>query len=510
MMKLLIAEDDSIILKGLVHNTDWASCGISSIETATDGEIALEKLETFSADILITDINMPFMDGLELTKKAKELYPDLIVIILTGYDTFDYAKKALQLGVLDYLMKPVLPKDLKACIDKATQLVAEKRKTANLMEKGTELLRTNFLERLFLHGYDESIHENLKRFNIEIKEGPYIAAIARIEDYENGLGFSLDSEEMSFKLLEYCEDNLCSKGIAWLHNGEYIHMIIQSEVAERFLSSLVSYASNSAGTSLVVSVGQDAISINNISESATEALDLQRNLGIFTHGAIISKDSLKDLAIDQDAISDLIKHLEFSIQEGKNEDCLLILSSLIASSSAESLPGNLILTIFHICNVVKTLIEQNIIKESDYNSDSLLMEFYSIKTVKLQEEYLKQLLDDLCNIISDSASSDPINTKIIDYLSRNYKDPMISLTTLADYMEMSPVYLCSIFKKKNGVSFSQYLTELRFTKACQLLQATTLKNYEISSEVGITNAQYFCSRFKKMYGCTPQEYRESN
>ena len=136
------------------------------------------------------------------------------------------------------------------------------------------------------------------------------------------------------------------------------------------------------------------------------------------------------------------------------------------------------------------------------------MEFYSIKTAILQEEYIKKLIESICYKISDSANSDPINSKIIEYLTRNYHNPMLSLTSLADYMKMSPVYLCSIFKKKNTVSFSQYLTELRFKKACQLLRSTAMKNYEISIAVGITNAQYFCSRFKKMYGCTPQEYRE--
>ena len=161
--------------------------------------------------------------------------------------------------------------------------------------------------------------------------------------------------------------------------------------------------------------------------------------------------------------------------------------------------------LFHISDLIMT----GKINIEGVDRDRMIDGFPVQAGLKVQLEYLKSVSGTICSRIEESSGNISVNRKMLDYILKNYSNPMISLTTLGDYMNLSPVYLCSLFKQKNGKSFSEFLAEIRIEKACELLKNSSMKNYEISNAVGIPNAQYFCSRFKRETGMTPQEYRDS-
>ncbi|MFA7118939.1 MAG: response regulator [Sphaerochaetaceae bacterium] len=509
-MRILIVEDDSIILKGLTKGINWKEEGISFVATATDGEMAVQQLRTNPVDIVLTDINMPFMSGLELTRHIKEQYPQTLVIIFTGYETFEYAKEAVKLGVFDYLMKPVHPKELLGCVHKAMETIQMKQSDQKRMYKSLALLRQDFFAKLFDHKLEE---EEIQRQCLDLQL-PYItktcnAAIICLEDYENVDNPIADSEKTSYDLLEMTTQIIGTQGYVWSHNGKYLSLIAEDTLQKPLIEDLrtvLQRTNEELGASLVISLGERQDSLKTITIATGQALLMQNQFGILFHNRIIEYENLESLHSSGD-IEEMEEKLYLSLYEGRYAECERLLHSIESDFPIERRNSIVMCLLFHIGNIVTKLVEQHALLENCMDFDSLIKQIVSIKQIPQQFEILRNTVEKICKELMNSANLDPLNLKMLSFVDTNFSNPLLSLTMLGDYLEMSPAYLCSMFKQKNQLSFSEYVTNLRMEKARILLCTTSKKNYEIASAVGISNAQYFCARFKRMYGLTPKEYK---
>lgn len=499
-MRLMLVEDDSIILRGLGRALDWTAFGIDDVLSASDGEMALSCFISSPSDIVMTDIDMPFLNGLELAEKIHAINPDTIVIILTGFDNFEYAKKALKLGCFDYLMKPIRPEEIEKCIRKAIEAIESKNWTAMKMQKGLRLMREEFLDRLSAQKLEEEEYEKtIQLLDLERIEGKCCFGIILLDDNRNSNDYSLDYDNIVFELVSYIEEKL--SGYVWHSNGNTIKFISSDpDGCSSFMNEVADFSKSRCHAEISVFIGSESDTIFTVHNSARDAYACSM-YGILSDDAVlVYKDNISDIALDSDR--KILERFERCLIEGNAANVSMIIDSIGNMGRLANMPMKIL---FHISDLIMT----GKINIEGVDRDRMIDGFPVQAGLKVQLEYLKSVSGTICSRIEESSGNISVNRKMLDYILKNYSNPMISLTTLGDYMNLSPVYLCSLFKQKNGKSFSEFLAEIRIEKACELLKNSSMKNYEISNAVGIPNAQYFCSRFKRETGMTPQEYRDS-
>ena len=510
-MRLLIVEDDAMILRGLVKGVDWNRYGFDSVRSAPDGEIGLSMMRETPADIVITDINMPFMDGLELSEAIRREFPSAVVIILTGYQKFEYAQTALHVGVFDYLMKPISSEQLDECMKRAISHVVRRVQEYIQIQAGREKIKEDFLTGVLFHGGDlPSILDRAGRLGLSLKPGPYHAAVAHFDDFENPQKGSIaEWEEAVEAVIELCDTIFSKSGAVWRHGGEYLNIIWQGDTAgfRILLEQFVSAARSDMQMTFVIAAGTEAAELSGLHAIGHRLREFHRNDGVIMHCSLVWCSESSIQKNHDDNLPELSRRFIQFIYEGKAEECHFVLSHIAAEVVSRHDDQMLYGILFHLSEICRELIRKGIIAPDALDFSRLFDEFANLD-ITGKFDRLGAVSDRLCRDISISESADSMNSKMLDYIARHYTNQQLSLTALGDYMDMSPVYLCSVFKKKNGISFSEYVTDLRMREACRLLADTSMKAYEISSAVGIPNQQYFSSRFRKIYGVSPMEFRE--
>lgn len=469
---------------------------------------ALQKLVMTPVDIVITDINMPFINGLELTKRLRIDFPDIFVIIITGFETFAYAKEALKLGVFDYLLKPIKQQEIQDCVRRAIDTRVLQRESQSKFLLSIELLRQELLEKNFENPMDKSdLARRLQELGLSPLQGPCKAVSIRIENYENIYALPQDSERCSYDVKELAERMLGQNGYIWKYGGEYLHAIVSAPIGIPVILEIQKQAKALHDVSLVISIGMEVPSMEQIHSSAVQAWELQKRYGILSHDCIIDSSTPAIIQIATEDISEYEQTLYRNLYEGNADECYILLETILDGISIEEKKTEIMRLLFHFSDIVSKMESQHIITSASLDFDSSVERIMHEKHTGGQCAILKSVVANICQELIQTGTNDSLNRKLLNYIEENYTNSQLSLTMLGDNFQMSPAYLCSIFKRMNKQTFSEYLTNRRMEQACRLLRQTNLKSYEVCSAVGITNAQYFCARFKKYYGITPKEYR---
>lgn len=502
-MTILLVEDDNLILKGLKNGIPWNQIeSIEKVETATDGELALERMETEPVDIVITDINMPFMDGLELTKAIHAKHPEIPVIILTGYSTFAYAKEALKLGVFDYLMKPVQSQELITCVKRAIDKLIETRMEQLQLHQSRPLLQQDFLRRLSGGSSFSDISSIIKNLGLEELAPPLATALVHIDLTEESLE---DEGEAVFEVIGLLEKQI--GGYIWLDGDREIGLIHSELRLQEKLVQIIQWAEKQHKISMVISLGPSCSHLEYISESMREARKLSDGYAVLFHNEIITRENLGTLHSSGD-VSELKEKLVSYVCQGNKEACANLVESIEQFFPIEQKKSIAMSLLFQLGTIVTRLEDKQLIDKVQVSFDACISQMMATDKIPSQFSILKQAVETICESIHASERTDPINTKMLEFIRQHYTNPLFSLQMLSDHMGMSPTYLSALFKQKNSASFSEYVINLRMQKARLLLLATKQKTYDIAKSIGFTNPQYFSARFKQIYGMTPSEYKE--
>lgn len=533
MIKVFLVEDEMIIRRGIKNSIEWEREGYQFVGEASDGELALPMIMREKPDIVLTDIKMPFMDGLELSRLIKKELPEIKILILSGYNEFDYAKEAIRLGITDYLLKPISSSRLLEVLDEVRKKIEQEREEKQLlnryqkeMKENTEHEKEKFLNTL-LRG-SISVGEAIgqaEQYGINLTSARYNFLLFKIwlkgdrGEELSGIGEAFDKiEKIEEKIQGVCRFQRGMEGWAFLLTGENEEELTMRE--EEMSSILKEIMKGYPRLGYFGGIGRQVQRMRELLTSFRTAEYAISKRFMESSDQIMRKENKSEKVHSLEGITGLgnIEKSRSMIEKYLRNGSLEELDSFL-QTYFESIPEanmNSILMRQYIAMdfyvMTASFIEKmNLSKEELHERSERLKE--AISSMAPVEE-IKNLIHDfmwsvlvLRDQVSGQQYSDIIQ-KAKQYIEEKYMSDAVSLNTVASNVNMSPSYFSSIFSKESGKTFVEYLTEVRMEKAKELLMCSTLKTSEIGFEVGYKDPHYFSYIFKKTQGCSPKEYRQ--
>lgn len=535
-IKVFLVEDEMVIRRGIKNSIDWEKEGYIFCGEASDGELAYPMIIKEKPDILITDIRMPFMDGLELCKLVKKELPNIKILILSGYDEFDYAKEAIRLGVTEYLLKPISSGKLLEALNGVSESIRREKEDKDLVRKYMEEMREN-TEHEKQKFFEQMIAGNLsmadaletgKKYEMNLSAGMYNLLLFRFtlgkENRKSGelLGEAEYAIEKLTERLEYVfEFQRGVEGWAFLLMADNEEQM--SERVKELSKDLEEIMKNYSTIAYFGGIGQPVARLRELEESFREAeralaarftMELNRIISVEDIRMAQNVDTLDDIEITSfGEIEKTRTMLEKFLNNGAEDEIDEFVDVYINELPEENLKSVLMrqYIIMDAYIVMMSFCEkiEGIEGEMQAQSKELKNSMKTIQTLEEIKNYIRMLLKKIIGVrdtISGRRYSDIIEIAK-DQIRKTYMSDEISLNTIAAEVGMSPSYFSSIFSKEMGKTFVEYLTEIRMDRAKELLMCSSMKTSEIGYEVGYKDPHYFSYIFKKTQNCTPKEFR---
>ena len=523
---VLLVDDEEDVIQVIMRKIHWESLGFSVIGYANNGVKALEMVEEFQPDVVMTDIKMPYMDGMELSNRIKADYPTTKILIFTGFDEFEYAKEAIHLEVEEYILKPVNSAELTAVFKqvkiKLDQEINEKRNEEILKKYYMEslpLLQANFYSSL-IEGriQEEEIPRYLSDYQISFS-GPFFSCLV-IHTSSTQVPENMNPLLLSTSVQKQAEEHLGEKWRAkcfsYLGNAILITQLNhEDEVSELTddCDRFCRYAKRIIGAVITVGIGKVCNHILAVAQSYISAKEAVSYRVIYGASRAIN---IKEIAPQ-----------EMNKSEQANEEELSGLFKMIRLGSSEEIIEAVNKYLLHISFKTKSLQQHHIdimelvsalyrfclnndITVDDFSGD--MRKLYG-RLLELEPDALLKWLinislssrEKLINARSRSTESFVFKAK--EYVRNNYSEEEVSLDSICQALGVSNSYFSSIFKRETGSSFISYLTDYRMDQASRLLIETNEKSYIIAKSVGYTDPNYFSYVFKRRFGVSPSKYR---
>ena len=535
-IKVFLVEDEMVIRRGIKNSIDWEKEGYIFCGEASDGELAYPMIIKEKPDILITDIRMPFMDGLELCKLVKKELPNIKILILSGYDEFDYAKETIRLGVTEYLLKPISSGKLLEALNGVSESIRREKEDKDLVRKYMEEMREN-TEHEKQKFFEQMIAGNLsmadaletgKKYEMNLSAGMYNLLLFRFtlgeENRKSGelLGEAEYAIEKLTERLEYVfEFQRGVEGWAFLLMADNEEQM--SERVKELSKDLEEIMKNYSTIAYFGGIGQPVARLRELEESFREAeralaarftMELNRIISVEDIRMAQNVDTLDDIEITSfGEIEKTRTMLEKFLNNGAEDEIDEFVDVYINELPEENLKSVLMrqYIIMDAYIVMMSFCEkiEGIEGEMQAQSEELKNSMKTIQTLEEIKNYIRMLLKKIIGVrdtISGRRYSDIIEIAK-DQIRKTYMSDEISLNTIAAEVGMSPSYFSSIFSKEMGKTFVEYLTEIRMDRAKELLMCSSMKTSEIGYEVGYKDPHYFSYIFKKTQNCTPKEFR---
>ncbi|MEH7381417.1 response regulator [Bacillus sp. JJ1533] len=506
--KMLIVDDEPIISRGLRLTIPWETIEVEVADTAHDGDDAIQKVKQYgNIDVVITDVRMPRVDGLQLARFLHDHYPHIRTIILSGYDEFEYAQQAIKLGVKDYLLKPV---NIEELIEKVKNLTNEIKQEQQQQKEQYEIGLRNAI----IHQLSEvqgSFPAQLNRYN-HIMVYPFISMQ---QDYMKQVNNLTEVEYEGFldgweKMIQ---NSIQEYGLTSYSFFTQENMLLTCIYGEKsILTGQIQQAIQGQEAKLEFVWNDDWISIDSLKSVYADLIHAVKLLPIAEDQSIILSEQLKRASTQlypteiEKKILDAIFQMEdstlypstselfhyFLEHEFFLEEVAEVCSNMLGKimNHYESLGGNRInQDTFHFSQKVNVHV---------YNSYELLAELFyeDLSTIRKEQAKVKSL--DKQDLLINEAK----------YYIKEYYRTNIKVQEVADVINITPNYFSSLFKEKTGVNFNEYVNQLRVEEAKVLLAETPFKVNEVSEQVGFHEYKYFVAVFKKVTGMTPTDYRK--
>lgn len=533
MYRILLVDDEILVRDAIKENIDWKSLDCELVGDCENGKQASEFVKENPVDIVLTDILMPYMDGMELSKFLHDNYPDVVIVIFSGFGEFEYAKKAIQYGVSEYLLKPVTAMELTGVINKMKEKVDQLRSEKNKMNKLTEnsekyrknaqVIRSKNMEALVNCTTDVSKSiQRLAEMGIDISAISYRVALFDIDLY-SGM-YELDTEKqqesalMAFVLYNISDEIVTREeaGFAYQEGNNRVGILFQEKWSRNFTEKtreicreIQDKTKEVMGFDVSMGIGKWVKKPEELVQSHNMAQDTLQYRYLLGGNLLIDmeeKHPVQEISIDEP-----LSVLKEALKTGQEDLALqtlvsiedLIRNALMQKSRACMYLQQVIRTMDNACEDVSADMEQ--IREG---RDELIREITDQKFFGEACEVVARHTKRVISILSamNTSSSERQARLAIDYIQKNYMVPDLSLNSICSYLNISTSYFSTIFKEETGETFTEVLIRTRMEKAKELLENTTMKNYEIAEKVGFSDPHYFGISFKKMTGYTPTEY----
>lgn len=526
MSKILIVEDNQLARQGLCENVKWYENGIEIIAAVENGQEALACIKLNKPDIVITDIIMPFMTGLELAEEILKLYQDIKIIILTAYNEFEYAQKAIKANVFDYLLKPVDYSHLLDTTMNALKEIAKENEIIDQIKKSLPILRENFLIRLAEGFLDhEAMMQEALYLDLQFNNLFYTSILLEFDnskELRNEIGTNRYQINL-YKAMDIVYEELKDMSVWGFQdkNGCLCFIIgfnrEEGSIQYELYSKLESIKANILKRCMLITTIGIGCSVNRIEQieiscqNAKQALDIKFLMG---NNQIFFMSDLKALGTSQNeyypySIEEHIISKVKTIDHQGVSKCIKQIKEYFKNNYFNKRHCYIVvLGIYMKC--VQVLCEIGV-KDEDI-VDLKINQFKDVESYSTLEEILmwfETALLNICNIIELTRIKGHQNIleHVRNYIKEKYCKEDLGLVEISKHVALSPSYLSAVFKKEMDITLSDYIISMRMEKAKELLCQTDLKINEIGISVGYNNPYYFSSSFKKYSGTSPSQYK---
>lgn len=535
MIKVFLVEDETIIRESIKNNVNWEANGFEFAGEAPDGEMALPMIEKLHPDIVITDIKMPFMDGLELSDILKKKMPKIQVIILSGYGEFDYAKEAIKIGVTDYLTKPVTGEQLLEALNKVKQKIDKKKQ----QEEDIKKLQQNVKEHMKNMRYQ--FFGNLIRGKV---------SVSKLMEEGNDLGIDLMAPAYNFMLLKIFskdgqdtgnehdfraqEDAIVEEVSSKFKNIIVFHRVTEGyilmikakdtddtiQVAKQYIESLREHMKEEKELKWFAGIGHAVERLHSLSESYDSGSKAFAYQYQSSGNETVFYDELDEEKIEKtenlqqvDFTKVNSESLEEFLKNGKEEEVPLFVADFIKTLGKSNM-DSFVFCQYMLINIqvsaMKFVEKMGIEKEDiDHAFKDYKQQIAAVSTGEKAAEYIEEFVVQVIRMRNNKSGKkhSSLITEAKEYIANNYQNETLSLRDVADQVGLSSSHFSTTFKQETGNSFVEFLTSVRMDKAKEMLCFTDMKASQISYEIGYKDPHYFSYLFKKTQGCTPSEYR---
>lgn len=531
MIKIFLVEDEVLIRNGIKNSINWEKEGYVFAGEAGDGELAYPLILKEKPDILLTDIKMPFMDGLELSEAVKKELPDIKIIVLSGYNDFDFAQRGIKIGITNYLLKPISAEKLLQAIGEVAEKIRREREERELLRKYEEDLQGNivykkqkYLTRILTENL--SVPEILDaghELGMELGAGVYNFILFKFINYGSPqLQQQFVSAYMGVKAcMERIGNIYCfqrdDKGWAFLllaDDKEKLEALTET-CREELRKALEPFPE----TEYFGGIGKSVARLRDLRVSFREAERAFACRFVAAPNQIITWEELHGRGGDDPEVHGLgsmqenRKLIGKFLRNGTAEEAESFAETYFAEILGENI-GSMMMRQYVMMDIYISIASFG--QEIGISEEDIRQECGDIKDIVSHIHSREDMLVFVRRLIGgmlglrDRASGDRYGDVIQaakSYMNENYMSEEISLGSVAASVGMSASYFSSIFSQETGRTFVEYLTDIRMEKAKELLMCSSKKTSEIGFDVGYKDSHYFSSIFKKTQGCSPKEYR---
>ena len=534
MYRVLLVDDEILVRDAIRKRIDWEGLGYELAGDCQNGKEAIEFVKEHPVDVVLTDICMPYVDGMELSHFLHDNYPEILIVIFSGFGEFEYAKKAIQYNVSEYLLKPVTAVELSEVLSnmrkklesarKEEQKIRRLTKVSKEYQKNEQMIRSQAISSLVTYSKDmgECIR-NLEGMGIFLDATDYRVAVLSIDLYselhEQNLEQRQESALMAFVVYNISDEIVSNydAGIAYQESNNKTGILFKTNRPREFFGTVKKICGEiqekvyeTMKLEISIAVGPYVKKTDELHFSydrANEALSYRYLLG---------GNLLLDLESDAKFENDISLYIELTQlsetvrknQKREVERILKIIHDKIMESRVNKSRACL-----YMQQVIRTLSELVEKVHPDprriqEERNQLLGKISEKKTFEKAFDVVECYANGACDYLKmeNSSSGKRQAMEAVEYIKENYADPDLNLNGICAHLGISTSHFSSIFKEETGETFMEFLIRIRMEKAKELLEHTSLKNYEIAERVGFADPHYFGISFKKMTGKTPTEY----
>lgn len=520
LYRVLLVDDEEDIREGISRKMDWLGLGFSLVGEAANGQDALELAESLRPDVILTDINMPFMDGLELCRILTDRLPAARFVVFSGFDAFEYAKQAIQMNVVEYILKPINADELSAVLrrlkDQLDQERAERRNVELLRSRYTEnlpVLRELFYANL-LDGHIEpgTERERAARLDIDLQGEEWAVGLAYIgSDRRDALS--------TLSVQKLLEESLTADRCRLTLYNDWVAVIVSLTESFtiydliRVLDRVCTLAASYLGLTLTVGVGAPCKELSGMARSAAEARTALEYRSMVGRGQVIyigdlEPDGGQVLTFEEADERTLTAAVRLG-SEQEVRDAAAALAGKIREANPSAGQYNLFLMEL-VTHLMKMTRRSGVGVEEVFGTGfSLPIQDSALPSLEELEDWCAERYLRLRTLIrrrqTDSAGQTVETAK--EYIRQHYAESDLSVEKLCAYLHLSSTYFSTLFKRETGTSFTAYVTTVRMEAAAEAIRGTEEKTYLIAQRCGYEDPNYFSYVFKRHFGVTPTKYR---
>lgn len=529
---VLLVDDEEDVIHVIMKKLDWEAMGFKIVGYAQNGIEALEMAEEQQIDVVMTDIKMPYMDGLTLCKQLKEQYHDIKVIIFSGFDEFEYAKEAIKIEAEEYILKPINSVELQEVFERIKDNLDKERDEKQNVEhlkkyyvESLPVLQENFLTSLVTGEIPKNrIERYALNYQIDLSGKYYSVTVLQLSaDKDTGGNSTMNPLLLSMAVKRLVEEQM---KVDWkIYTASYLRDIViltqldnREDIArytdemDKFckMARKVCLATVTAGVGYICEKPEELL----ISyEGAKNAISygVLYGTGKAINIAEVDPEGKADFAWEEDYIRNFMLNMKFGKDEMMEQPVSDFINGIrelkLSFQQYHVLVLKILTEMYRFCGNNQLNVEEVFGANMEAYAQVLQMD-----TIEDLEQWMLEKSNTIQSLLrkekTDSFKS--FVDKAVEYVENHYGDQELTIDVMCDYLGVSSAYFSTVFKKETGKTFIHYLTDYRMEKAVELLMSTSEKTYVIAEKIGYSDPNYFSYVFKKKFGVSPSKYKSIN